>query len=255
MVYYWPSYTLFKTVIFKKMPFNDISNILTTPKKTEKNGFVRKYVRNLPPEKRRYVLSNFEIRRGEIYDRLTKTVYSRTPDSIRHRMVEIQRETFRSSTISPLKLHQSNSQTLFSSLGSILDWNDNASSDDGEEDLECPPVVCSPRHRRKSACETIRNVSKSARSVLHETIKYLVTSVGLKKKSLRGRLDDANAYAKRVIREYSAVDYSNNNEVGYLDLEIGCSTDICSTRNSSSSSSSSSSNSSPVVTVVPLSLV
>ena len=248
--------------LFKKknycdvMPFNDITNILKTPTKRGKTTkkkvpqefkpFVRRYIHTLTPRKRNYVLSNLEIRGGQIYDSISNISHSKTPDPVRHRMLEIQRASL-SLNVSPLKLVASNSRSFFA-FGSVSDWND-------EVDLERNVVsetTYSPRRRRRiSACETIQNVSLSAKSVLNQTISFLVCRAQCLANI------DANAYAKHLIRQFVAVekksDFTNNTHddgmsdgTHFTDLEVG---------SLASSSSSSMANSNDDVVVVSLSLV
>ena len=214
------------------MPLDDITNVLRTPTKRDKTkrevevkGFVRRYVRNLTPR-------NFEIRDGDIYDSTSKVSYSSTPESVRHRMLEIQRATLSCTTVSPLKLVESDSRSFFA-LGSVLDYED--------EDLE-NNIPYSPIRRRTSACETIRS---SAKSLLNETIRFLVSRAQSEGKSIRTRLTEAKAYAKRLIQQYRAVEKRNSTDDGgihFMDLEVG--------RDVASDSSCE-----KVVTIVPLSLV
>ena len=224
------------------MPLDDITNVLRTPTKRDKTkrevevkGFVRRYVRNLTPR-------NFEIRDGDIYDSTSKVSYSSTPESVRHRMLEIQRATLSCTTVSPLKLVESDSRSFFA-LGSVLDYED--------EDLE-NNIPYSPIRRRTSACETIRS---SAKSLLNETIRFLVSRAQSEGKSIRTRLTEAKAYAKRLIQQYRAVEKRNSTDDGgihFMDLEVG--RDVASAmtnRNVDDVDSSCE----KVVTIVPLSLV
>ena len=229
------------------MPLDDITNVLRTPTKRDKTkrevgevkGFVRRYVRTLTPGKRKYVLSNFEIRGGEIYDSTAKVSYSMTPESVRHRMLEIQRATLSCSTVSPLKLVESDSRSFFT-LGSVLEWED--------EDLESN-IPYSPIRRRSSACETFRS---SAKSLLNETIRFLVSRAQSEGRSIRSRLNEANAYAKRLIQQYRAVEKHNSAADGgihFMDLEVGRSVASAMTNRNVDVDSD------KVATIVPLSLV